>query len=218
MGVSTQHGQHNHSHDLLGLPCHSGPRLLLPRGGGQQRLEGGLPPHQLRLPVLQPHLCRLRRARAGQLQVCRLHRRQVVLHRPQLRHLLPGPDPISKVPCQPLVLRGLRHPHYRLLRVPCRCGSCHRCCLCSLDNHVHVPAAVVTTPVQVSAPHVSVVDHDHHHVHVAAPVVIAHDPHTHFDRNEIPQGPYLAPIPKKADTSFESPTLPSQPSRELSIF
>ena len=71
------------------------------------------------------------------------------------------------------------------------------------DNHVHVPAAVVTTPVQVSAPHVSVVDHDHHHVHVAAPVVIAHDPHTHFDRNEIPQGPYLAPIPKKADTSFE---------------
>merc|ERR1711941_30545 len=58
------------------------------------------------------------------------------------------------------------------------------------DNHVHVPAAVVTTPVQVSAPHVSVVDHDHHHVHVAAPVVIPHDP-------------YLAPIPKKADTSFE---------------
>ena len=41
-------------------------------------------------------------------------------------------------------------------------------------------------------------------VHVAAPVVIAHDPHTHFDRNEIPQGPYLAPIPKKAvaDTAF----------------
>merc|ERR1719357_2032702 len=71
------------------------------------------------------------------------------------------------------------------------------------DNHVHVPAAVVTTPVQVSAPHVSVVDQDHHHVHVAAPVVIAHEPHTHFDRNEIPQGPYLAPIPKKADTSFE---------------
>merc|ERR1712013_877110 len=56
------------------------------------------------------------------------------------------------------------------------------------DNHVHVPAAVVTTPVQVSAPHVS---------------VVAHEPHTHFDRNEIPQGPYLAPIPKKADTSFE---------------
>merc|ERR1712018_897421 len=52
------------------------------------------------------------------------------------------------------------------------------------DNHIHVPA-VVTTPVQVSAPHVSVVDHDHH-------------VHTHFDRNEIPQGPYLAPIPKKA--------------------
>merc|ERR1712061_387136 len=99
----------NHSHELLGLPCHSGPRLLLPRGGGQQRLEGGLPPHQLRLPVLQPHLRRLRRARAGQLQVRRLHRRQVVLHRPQLRHLLPGPHPISKVPC--------------------RCGSCHRCCL-----------------------------------------------------------------------------------------
>merc|ERR1712076_287223 len=69
------------------------------------------------------------------------------------------------------------------------------------DNHIHVP--VVTTPVQVSAPHVSVVDHDHP-VHVTAPVVIAHDPvHTHFDRNEIPQGPYLAPIPKKADTSFE---------------
>merc|ERR1711953_778109 len=71
------------------------------------------------------------------------------------------------------------------------------------DNHIHVP--VVTTPVQVSAPHVSVVDHDHH-VHVTAPVVIAHDPvHTHFDRNEIPQGPYLAPIPKKAaepDTAF----------------
>ena len=117
---------------FLGLPCHSGPRLLLPRGGGQQRLEGGLPPHQLRLPVLQPHLRRLRRARAGQLQVRRLHRRQVVLHRPQLRHLLPGPDPISKVPCQPLVLRGLRHPHHRLLRVPCSCGSCHRCCLRSL--------------------------------------------------------------------------------------
>merc|ERR1712054_372056 len=98
---STQHQQHNHSHEILGLPCHSGPHLLLPRGGGQQRLEGGLPPHQLRLPVLQPHLRRLRRARAGQLQVCRLHRRQVVLHR----------------------------PHHRLLRVPCSCGSCHRCCL-----------------------------------------------------------------------------------------
>merc|ERR1712018_25254 len=72
------------------------------------------------------------------------------------------------------------------------------------DNHIHVPA-VVTTPVQVSAPHVSVVDHDHH-VHVTAPVVVAHDPvHAHFDRNEIPQGPYLAPIPKKAaepDTAF----------------
>merc|ERR1712018_461245 len=72
------------------------------------------------------------------------------------------------------------------------------------DNHIHVPA-VVTTPVQVSAPHVSVVDHDHH-VHVTAPVVVAHEPvHTHFDRNEIPQGPYLAPIPKKAaepDTAF----------------
>ena len=72
------------------------------------------------------------------------------------------------------------------------------------DNHIHVP--VVTTPVQVSAPHVSIVDHDHH-AHVAAPVVVvAHDPvHTHFDRNEIPQGPYLAPIPKKAaepDTAF----------------
>merc|ERR1719220_2879117 len=114
---------------FLGLPCHPGPRLQLPRGGGQQRLEGGPPPHQLRLPVLQPHLRRLRRARAGQLQFRRLHGRQVVLHRPQLRHLLPGPHPISKVPCQPLVLRGLRHPHHRLLRVPCSCGSCHRCCL-----------------------------------------------------------------------------------------
>merc|ERR1712066_154422 len=53
------------------------------------------------------------------------------------------------------------------------------------DNHVHVPVSTV----QVSAPHVSAVDH--------VPV------HTHFDRNEIPQGPYLAPIPKKAaDTAF----------------
>merc|ERR1711963_859159 len=63
------------------------------------------------------------------------------------------------------------------------------------DNHIHVPA-VVTTPVQVSAPHVS----------ATAPVVVVHEPvHTHFDRNEIPQGPYLAPIPKKAaepDTAF----------------
>ena len=65
------------------------------------------------------------------------------------------------------------------------------------DNHVHV------TPVQVSAPHVSAVDH----VHVTAPVVVAHDPvHTHFDRNEIPQGPYLAPIPKKAATDTAFPT------------
>merc|ERR1719277_184735 len=48
------------------------------------------------------------------------------------------------------------------------------------DNHIHVPA-VVTTPVQGSAPHVS----------VAGAVVVAHEPvHTHFDRNEIPQGPY----------------------------
>merc|ERR1712107_61634 len=136
-------------------------------------------------------------------QVRRLHRRQVVLHRPQLRHLLPGPHPISKVPCQPLVLRGLRHPHHRLLRVPSAVAPATIVVSAPTDNHVHVPAAVVTTPVQVSAPYVSVVDHDHHHVHVAAPVVIAHDPHTHFDRNEIPQGPYLAPIPKKADTSFE---------------
>merc|ERR1712200_54612 len=58
------------------------------------------------------------------------------------------------------------------------------------------PAAVAPATVVVSAS-------SDNHVHVAAPVVIAHEPHTHFDRNEIPQGPYLDPIPKKADTAFE---------------
>ena len=67
------------------------------------------------------------------------------------------------------------------------------------DNHVHVPASPT---VVVSAPHVVAPSH----VVVSAPHVVAHDPvHTHFDRNEIPQGPYLAPIPKSAataDTAF----------------
>merc|ERR1711874_424879 len=106
-------------------------------------------------------------------------------------------DPSYGTSCQDLT------PSARFPANPWSYEACATPTIGSYECPAAVPAAVVTTPVQVSAPHVSVVDHDHHHVHVAAPVVIAHDPHTHFDRNEIPQGPYLAPIPKKADTSFE---------------
>jgi len=92
------------------------------------------------------------------------------------------------------------------------------------DNHIHVPSSptvVISAPhvvapshVVISAPHVVAPSHvvvsaphvvGPSHVVVSAPHVVAHDPiHTHFDRNEIPQGPYLAPIPKSAtvDTAF----------------
>jgi hypothetical protein len=55
-------------------------------------------------------------------------------------------------------------------------------------SHVHVPVVVAPAPS---------------HVHVSAPLVAAYDPvHTHFSRDQIPQGPYSAPIPKRADTAF----------------
>merc|ERR1711862_334875 len=113
----------------------------------------------------------------------------MVLHRPQLRHLLPDLTPSARFPANPWSHEACATPTIGSYECPTVVAPTTVVVSAPSDNHIHVPAAVVTTPVQVSAPHVSVVDHDHH-VHVTAPVVVAHDPvHTHFDRNEIPQGP-----------------------------
>merc|ERR1712014_132856 len=88
-------------------------------------LEGRLALGQPGMPVQLPHLCRLAGPGARQLPLSGLYRSSLVLRRPPPL-ILPGPLPLRKVPCQPVVLRSLLHPSGELWPPP-PCPAClHR--------------------------------------------------------------------------------------------
>merc|ERR1712024_140506 len=100
--------------------------------------EGLLSPGQLRGSVQQLDLQGRRGSGAGELPDCRQHWGPVVLCGSSLL-LLSGPRPLTEVPQQPLVLRGLCHPPSHLPHLPrCSCsrppcrpsGPSSSCCAC----------------------------------------------------------------------------------------
>ena len=147
----------------------------------------------------------------------------MVLHRSQPRIQLSGPHAFSQVTNTTSII-GITIITITVTatRFPSNPWSYEACATPSIGSY-SCPAAYVAAPtvivapsdhVHVSAPLAVVPDHGHglpnhvhvsapSHAHVAAPLVVAVDPvHSHVDRNEIPQGPFLHPILKKADTAF----------------